>query len=75
MPDDDTVQSTVRLPKERMEWLRSELSHFSTDAARFQFLVQFYADYKEMGYPPSVTHITCKECAASEQSNNPDDTE
>lgn len=73
MPDDDISQSTVRLPTETMDHLRSELSHFSTDSARFQFLVQFYFDYKEVGYPSSVTHITCPHCAAGEDSDEAED--
>ena len=72
MTKDDTTQSTVRLPTETMEWLRSELSHFSTDAARFQFLVQFYADYKEVGHPQPVNYINCKNYPAREKIDHPD---
>ena len=46
MPDDDRVRSTVRLPPEAYDALCEELPSFSTDTARFQFLVQFYLDYK-----------------------------
>jgi hypothetical protein len=46
MPDDDRVRSTVRLPPEAYDALCKELPSFSTDTARFQFLVQFYLDYK-----------------------------
>jgi hypothetical protein len=44
---EDQTRITVRLPDDSVEQLRSELPHFNTDAARFQFLVQFYFDFKE----------------------------
>ena len=73
MSEDDITQSTVRLPTEKMEWLRSELSHFSTDAARFQFLVQFYSDYKEVGHPQPVNYMICEKDTVVKQNDDPDD--
>jgi hypothetical protein len=45
---DDRARITARLPQEEYDRLLDELSAFSTDTARFQFLVQFYLDYKDM---------------------------
>jgi hypothetical protein len=45
---DDRARITARMPQEAYDQLRDELSAFSTDTARFQFLVQFYLDYKDM---------------------------
>ena len=47
MADDDRVRSTVRLPQDAYDALCAELPSFSTDTARYQFLVQFYLDYKQ----------------------------
>jgi hypothetical protein len=44
---DDRERVTVRLPQNAYEKLCTELSSFSTDTARFQFVAQFYLDYKE----------------------------
>lgn len=69
MADDDVSQATVRLPAETMERLRSELAHFNTDSARFQFLVQFYFDYKEVGYPQPTVRIVHDDRAVNQESN------
>jgi hypothetical protein len=49
---DDRKRVTVRLPQEAYEQLCAELSAFSTDTARFQYVVQFYLDHKERKYIP-----------------------
>lgn len=51
MPDDDRVRLTVRLPQDAYDNLCEELSCFSTDTARLQFLTQFYLDYKRQTAP------------------------
>lgn len=51
---------TVRLPDDSVEQLRSELPHFNTDAARFQFLTQFYFDCKES--EPARIVMCCGDC-------------
>lgn len=48
MSDDDRARITARMPQDVYDQLTTELSAFSTDTARFQFLVQFYLDYKDM---------------------------
>ena len=49
---DDRTRLTIRLPTHTVEELQDQLSHFNTDAARFQFLAQFYLDYKELRGTP-----------------------
>jgi hypothetical protein len=46
---DDQTRLTIRLPSHKIEELRDELDSFNTDAARFQFLVHSYLDYKQVG--------------------------
>ena len=46
---DDRARVTVRLPEDAYEELCAELPSFSADTSRFQFLVQFYLDYKQLG--------------------------
>lgn len=50
---DDRTRVTVRLPDDAYEELCDELPSFSADTSRFQFLVQFYLDYKQLGQVPS----------------------
>lgn len=40
---------TIRLPEDSLEQLRQELDNFNTETARFQYLVQLYFDWKELG--------------------------
>ena len=42
---DDRHRATVRMPQEAYDRLCAELPSFSTDTARFQYLLQFYFDY------------------------------
>ena len=49
---DDRARVTVRLPEDAYEELCEELPSFSADTSRFQFLVQFYLDYKQLGQVP-----------------------
>lgn len=49
---DDRARVTVRLPEDAYEELCAELPSFSADTSRFQFLVQFYLDYKQLGHAP-----------------------
>lgn len=49
---DDRKRATVRLSQESYDRLCNELTTFSTDTARFQFVVQFYLDYKQTGRLP-----------------------
>ena len=50
---DDRTRVTVRLPDDAYEELCDELPSFSADTSRFQFLVQFYLDYKQLKQVPS----------------------
>jgi hypothetical protein len=50
---DDRTRVTVRLPDDAYEELCGELPSFSADTSRFQFLVQFYLDYKQLEQVPS----------------------
>jgi hypothetical protein len=47
---DDRTRATVRLPDDAYDQLCAELPSFSTDTARFQFLVQFYLDHQQARY-------------------------
>ena len=49
---DDRARVTVRLPEDAYEELCAELPSFSADTSRFQFLVQFYLDYKQLRQRP-----------------------
>ena len=44
---DDVARINMRIPQDKYEWLQEELDSFTSDTARFQYLVQFYSDYKE----------------------------
>jgi hypothetical protein len=52
---DDRARATVRLPQEAYDQLCRELTGFSTDTARFQFVVQFYLDYKAHEHRPGAS--------------------
>lgn len=43
---DERARATVRMPEEAYQRLCNELPAFNTDTARFQFLIQFYFDYR-----------------------------
>lgn len=45
--NDDIVRINMRIPQEKYEWLQEHLDSFTTDTARFQHLVQFYADHQD----------------------------
>lgn len=49
MSSDDSTRVTVRLPPDTLDQLREELDCFNTETARFQYLVQLYFDWKEVG--------------------------
>jgi hypothetical protein len=50
---DERHRATVRMPPKAHDRLCEELPCFSTDTARFQYLVQFYFDFIDnMGYFP-----------------------
>jgi hypothetical protein len=64
MPDADTAPSTdrsgsdaadevarinMRIPRRKYEWLQDELDSFTSDTARFQYLIQFYTEHKGDG--------------------------
>jgi hypothetical protein len=51
---DERARATVRLPQEAYDQLCRELTGFSTDTARFQFVVQFYLDYKAHEHLPGA---------------------
>ena len=44
---DDVARINMRIPQDKYEWLQEELNSFTSDTARFQYLIQFYSDYKE----------------------------
>lgn len=43
---DDVARINMRIPQGKYEWLQEELDSFTSDTARFQFLIQFYSDHK-----------------------------
>lgn len=45
--DDEVARINMRIPREKYEWLQRELDSFTSDTARFQYLIQFYSDQKE----------------------------
>lgn len=49
MSSDESSRVTIRLPEETLDRLREELDSFNTETARFQYLVQLYFDWKEVG--------------------------
>ena len=49
MSSDESTRVTIRLPDETLSRLREELDSFNTETARFQYLVQLYFDWKEVG--------------------------
>jgi hypothetical protein len=65
---EDQTRITVRLPDDSVEVLRSELPHFNTDAARFQFLTQFYLDQKKS--EPMKIVMCCGDCCEEETGAN-----
>jgi len=44
---DNIARINMRIPQEKYEWLQQELDSFTSDTARFQYLLQFYSDHKE----------------------------
>jgi hypothetical protein len=72
MPD-DRKRVTVRLPQDAYDQLCAELSSFSTDTARFQFVVQFYLDYKAQGATPTPPPSWRDECNQGDATDNPSD--
>lgn len=44
---DEVARINMRVPREKYEWLQRELDSFTSDTARFQYLIQFYSDHKE----------------------------
>lgn len=57
---DDRTRLTIRLPTHTVEELRDQLDNFNTEAARYQFLAQFYLDYKQLRGTPQPT--LCSVC-------------
>jgi hypothetical protein len=51
---DDRTRASIRLPQEAYDQLCAELTGFHTDTARFQFVVQFYLDYKTKDHLPGA---------------------
>lgn len=49
MSSDDSTRVTIRLPEDTLAQLREELDSFNTETARFQYLVQLYFDWKDVG--------------------------
>lgn len=48
MEQDDTKRVMIRLPEETWARLNDELNSFNTQTAMFQYLVQFYFDWKDI---------------------------
>ena len=44
---DDVARVNMRILQDKYEWLQEELDSFTSDTARFQYLIQFYSDHKE----------------------------
>jgi hypothetical protein len=70
---DDRKRVTVRLPQDAYDQLCAELSSFSTDTARFQFVVQFYLDYKAQGATPTPPPSWRDECNEADATDNSSD--
>lgn len=45
--ENGVARINMRIPQEKYEWLQHELDSFTSDTARFQYLIQFYSDHKE----------------------------
>jgi hypothetical protein len=71
---DDRKRVTARLPQEAYDQLCAELTSFSTDTARFQFVVQFYLDYKAQGETPTPPPSWRDECNEGDATDNSSDT-
>jgi hypothetical protein len=65
---DDRTRLTIRLPTHTVEKLQDHLDNFNTEAARFQFLAQFYLDYKQLRGTPQPT--LCPACDSNHTSAN-----
>jgi hypothetical protein len=65
---DDQTRLTIRAPSHKVEELRDELDSFNTDAARFQFLIHSYLDYKQVGPVCNCGHAPSEDFQ-SEESN------
>ena len=37
--DDDVARVNMRIPQDKYEWLQEELDSFTSDTARFQYLI------------------------------------
>ena len=37
----------LRVPNQKYEWLTNELDSFTSDTARFQYLIQFYSEHRD----------------------------
>lgn len=71
----DMTRLTVRLPSDSADRLRSDLSCFTTDAARIQFLVQFYFDYKDMDSRPLKVTMqpSCDDATPTDRAEDPEE--
>ncbi|MFB6197734.1 MAG: hypothetical protein ABEI52_05615 [Halobacteriaceae archaeon] len=49
--EDEVERINLRIPRRKYEWLQDELDSFTSDTARFQYLVQFYSDHKDLDEP------------------------
>ena len=68
---DERTRATVRLPQEAYEQLCAELTGVSTDTARFQFVVQFYLDYKTQDHLPGASTDAPEPDASDDQPDAP----
>ena len=45
--DEEVERINLRVPNQKYEWLKGELDSFTSDTARFQYLIQFYSDHRD----------------------------
>ena len=45
--DEEVERINLRVPNQKYEWLQNELDSFTSDTARFQYLIQFYSDHHD----------------------------
>lgn len=45
--EDEVARINMRIPQGKYAWLQEELDSFTSDTARFQYLIQFYSDHKD----------------------------
>ena len=45
--EEEVERINLRVPNQKYEWLTNELDSFTSDTARFQYLIQFYSEHRD----------------------------